>query len=104
MPKGTVYSYYEPCFFRELEIKADAPQNYDNDWLFDSLVGAVKSSGSGDFEEKCTKMELGESVEVDFEYTGRDGMFEDKQLYAVYEKADVEKMITRLQKALQDKE
>jgi hypothetical protein len=100
MPKGTVYSYYEPHFFRELEIKADDPENYDNDWLFDSIVGAVKNNGSGDFSDKCTLMKAGESVEVDFENTSRDGMFEDEQLYAVYEKEDVEKLIARLQQTL----
>lgn len=100
MPKGTVYSYYEPCCFRELEIKADEPGNYENDWLFDSLIGAVKNDSSGDYSEKCTLMEAGDSQEVDFEYTGRDGLFEDEQLYAVYEKEDVEALIKRLQKTL----
>jgi len=45
-------------------------------------------------------MKARESVEVDFENTSRDGMFEDEQLYAVYEKEDVEKLIARLQQTL----
>lgn len=100
MPAGTVYSYYEPCSFRELEIKADEPGNYDNDWLFDSVIGAVANDSSGDFSEKCQRMENGESMPLDFEYTGRDGLFEDEQLFAVYEKEDVEALIKRLQKTL----
>ena len=32
MPAGTVYSYYEPCVFRELEIKADDEGNYEKDY------------------------------------------------------------------------
>lgn len=100
MPKGTVFSYYEPCCFRELEIKADDPGNYENDWLFDSLIGAVHNDNSEEFIENCTRMEKGESMPVDFEYTSRDGLFEDEQLYAVYEKEDVEKLIKRLQETL----
>ena len=103
MPRGTVYSYYEPHVFRELEIKADDSGNYENDWLFDSLVGAVKSDSSENFSQTCESMETGKSAEVDFNYTGRDGLFEDEQLYAVYEKEDVEKLIVRLKEALSAK-
>ena len=41
-------------------------------------------------------MESGESMPVDFEVTSREGLFEEEQLFAVYEKEDVEKLIKRL--------
>jgi len=100
MPQGTVYSDYEPCVFSELYIKADDAGNYENDWLYDELIGAIKSTGSDDFFSKCEEMEAGKSVDVDFESTGRDGLFDDKKLYAIYEKEDVEKLIRRLQQTL----
>jgi len=96
MPAGTLYSEYEPCFFRGLYIKADNPGNYENDWLYDDLIGAVKCSSTDDFLDKCEQMEQGASVEADFENTGRDGMFDDEQLYGIYEKDDVKKLIERL--------
>lgn len=99
MPMGTVYSLYEPCIFRELLIKADQPKNYENDWLYDSLIGAIEPSDAYDTFTLCEEMEKGNSVPMDFEYTGRDGMFDDKQLYAIYEKEDVEKLIKRLELA-----
>jgi hypothetical protein len=100
MPVGTVYSRYEPCVFSELYVKADDAGNYENDWLYDALIGAVKTNSSEEFIEKCELMEKGESHDVDFESTGRDGLFDDEQLYAIYEKVDVEKLIARLQLAL----
>ena len=100
MPQGTVYSNYNPCIFTELYIKADDAGNYENDWLYDGLLGAIESTGSDDFFAKCEEMEQGKSVSVDFEYTGRDGLFDDKKLYAVYEPEDVAKLIERLQKTL----
>jgi hypothetical protein len=100
MPQGTVYSNYEPCVFSELYIKVDDDGNYKNDWLYDGLIGAIKSTGSDDFFARCEEMEAGKSVDVDFEYTGRDGLFDDKKLYAIYEKQDIEKLIKRLQQTL----
>lgn len=96
MPAGTIYSEYKPCVFHGLYIKADNPGNYENDWLYDDLIGAVKCNSSEDCSGKCEQMENGASIEVDFENTCRDGMFDDKQLYAIYEKDDVKKLIERL--------
>jgi len=100
LPIGTVFSYYEPCVFRDLLIKVSDDKQWPTDFLYDDLIGAVKNKGSDDFSEKCRRMELGESLPVDFEYTGREGLFEDEQLFAVYEKDDVEQLIKRLQNTL----
>jgi hypothetical protein len=37
---------------------------------------------------------------MDFEYEGRDGLFEEGQLFAVWEKADVASLIERLRRCL----
>lgn len=97
-PKGTVFSYYDPSYFTELNIKDSGPE-YEVDFTFSDLVGAVESHSSQDFAEKCEQMERGASLPVDFEISGREGLFDDKLLYAVYEKNDVEKLIKRLQEA-----
>lgn len=98
MPAGTVWSYYEPCVYRGLHIKDDDPSD-SPDFLYSDLIGAVENTSSGDFYEKSTRMEKGESLPVDFEATGREGWFDDNQLYAVYEKDDVKKLIERLKDA-----
>ena len=95
-PIGTVFSYYEPQSFRELMIKQSDLSGWESDFLYDNIIGALESKSSSEYFDKCDKMEAGESVPVDFEATSRDGLFEEKQLFAVYEKEDVEKLIKRL--------
>ena len=104
-PIGTVFSYYEPTIFHELMIKAsDLSQRWETDFLYDPIIGAVKNVSSEDFALKCEQMEKGESMLMDFEYTGREGLFDQEQLFAVYEKGDVEKLIKRLQETLLQKQ
>ena len=99
MPEGTLFSYYEPCSFTGLHIK-DTGYDKDNpDFSMSDLIGAVQNDSSEDFQKKCELMEYGESMPVDFEFSGREGLFDEKLLYAVYEKEDVEKLINRLIKA-----
>lgn len=96
LPAGTVFSYYEPCFFRDLYIKDSEPDEMAPDFSISSLVGAVKHDSSNEFGKVCDQMENGESKPVDFEYSGREGFFNDNQLIAIYEKEDVKKLIARL--------
>ena len=96
-PSGTVWSYYEPCIFNGLHIKDSEPFDGFLDFVVSDLIGAVRHVSSEDFVVKCEQMEAGESLPVDFELTGREGMFDDKQLFAIYEKVDIENLITRLQ-------
>ncbi len=98
MPQGTVWSYYEPCVYQGLFIKDDNPSDAP-DFLCSDLIGAIDNNSSGDFIDKSERMENGESLPVDFEMTGREGMFDHLQLFAVYEKEDVAKLIERLQNA-----
>jgi hypothetical protein len=96
LPAGTVWSYYEPCVFHDLYIKDSEPEPDYPDFSNSSLVGAFEW-GSGDYHsEGCGRMEKGESLPVDFEFSGREGMFDDKQLFAVYEPSDVDLLIKRL--------
>ena len=100
MPSGTVFSYYEPCVFRELNIKDCNPEPDYPDFTMSLLIGAIEHSNSDDYGENCERMELGESIGMDLEFSGREGLFDDGQLYAVYEKEDVEKLIARLKETL----
>ena len=100
LPIGTVWSYYEPSCFRELNIKASDLSEWENDFLFDPLIGEIENKGSDDFSIKCDKMEGGESFPMDFDQTGREGLFDQEQLFAIYEEEDVKKLVARLQKTL----
>lgn len=100
LPAGTVFSYYYPCVFRGLYIKDSIPEPDYPDFSMSDLIGAVQNVSSEDWQVKCDQMELGASVPVDFESSGREGLFDDKLLYAIYEKEDVENLIKRLQETL----
>ena len=101
LPANTLFSYYTPQVFDELEIKCCSPEyGWKNDYLHDTIIGAIENDSSTDLNEKVRIMEMGGSVESDFEYTGRNGMFEPSTMYLIYEKKDVVKLIDRLKKCL----
>jgi len=97
-PPGTVYAKYEPCFFGPLLIKGDS---LPNDFGYQQIADAIDCTGSGDFADKLFfAQENGESIPMDFDCQGRDGLFDDDQLFAVFDRVDVEQLIARLKDAL----
>jgi len=96
MPKGTIFSKYEPCIFNGLMIK-DATIEFD--YFYQDLIGNIDANSTGDFFDKCEAAK-NKSVELDFNCTARDGLYEKNQLFAIYEKKDVENFIERLQETL----
>lgn len=103
LPVGTVFSYYTPCYFRDLLIKGSAPNEWHNDFLVTNLIGAVENNSSDEFVDSCEKMEKGERFDTDFESYGREGLFDDNQLFAIYEKEDVIKLVRTLQETYESK-
>ena len=100
LPAGTVFSYYEPCVFHDLNIKDSEPNDGSPDFVISGLIGSVAHTSSEEFVENCEKMQRRYSMPVDFELTGREGLFDHEQLFAVYERADVEILIERLKNTL----
>lgn len=98
-PPETLFSYYDPCSFRGLYIKTsdNSPNGYSNDFLYDDLIAPVECNNSSEYLENIELCEKGGSMSLDFEYTDREGLFEYEQLFAIYEKEDVKKLIKRLQ-------
>lgn len=96
MRKEVLYSKYEPCWFDSLSIKGTADNN--NDFTCLSIADALECQSSEDFWEtlKIAEQE-GHSISMDFDCFARDGLFEDKQLFAVWEKQDVLLLIEKLE-------
>jgi len=92
LPKGTVYSKYSPCVFEGLMVKEN--NSGEIDWYYQSLIGNL--TDYNEFFEKCHSYK-GESIELDFDIIGRDAMYDKGQLFAVYEKKDIENFIKCLQ-------
>ena len=98
MPEGTLFSKYEPCVFGALQIKGDS---LSNDFCVQQIADSVKCSGSDElFNILFAAKETGDSFEMDFEVEGRDGLFEDEQLFAVWEAKDVLALVKRLMQTI----
>ena len=98
LPENTLYSKYTPMFFDSLEIKGET---WKCDFLSQSLHDAIECDSSDEMMTLLTDAkEIGTSLEMDFNCQSRDGIFNDDQLFAVWEKRDVEKLINRLMECL----
>lgn len=94
MPEETLYAKYQPCYFEALEIKGET---LSNDFLTQQIVDAIACKDSGEFSDLLHESETtGKSVKFDFDCQGRDGCFDDDQLFAVWERDDVLALIERL--------
>ena len=102
LPPNTVFQKYEPCWFDELEIKMDsAPQT--RDFYAQSVTGQIDCGSCADMFEQLDRAQAsGESVDMHFHTECRDGLFNENQLFAVWERDDVEALIARLQETLSD--
>lgn len=92
-PANTLFSYYEPCVFRGLNIKTTDKTHYENDFVYFGLIGEFNIFDTSEFFKVCEKMENGESVPLSLEETQREGLFDDEQLFLVYEEDDIKKII-----------
>jgi hypothetical protein len=98
MPEGTVFSKYEPCIFSELKIKG--ANCGEDDFLVQEIADAVRmEDGESSFDMFTRVNDLRESVPMDLYCEGRDGLFDQDQLFAVWEDGDVAALISRLQHA-----
>lgn len=102
LPAGTVFSKYSPQNFGDLAIKGNSWPD-SGDFLYQDIACSIDASSSVDFGNKLEDAEeQGASIPMDFERLSRDGLFDDDQLFAVFERADVEALVVRLQSALDD--
>jgi hypothetical protein len=104
MPAGTVYAKYEPCCFGELSIKVGNAGS--NDFVLQGIVGAIKHDSSEEFLDllEAAGKDSSISLEMDFDYTERDGLYDADQLFAVWEQEDVKKLIVRLYRCVTQQE
>lgn len=97
LPEGTIFAKYEPCVVENPQIKGDT---WEVDFLCTDLMFYPKSTGTSSLIAAFDEAERGASVPLEVDGYGRDGCFEDGQLFAVYEKADMEQLIEELQTCL----
>lgn len=95
LPEGTVYCKYTSCgSFYGLEIKCSSADKAD--WIYAPLTGEIDSEDSTDFQNKMFEYERGVEFRFDLDVTQRDGFFEEGQLFAIYDKSDIQQLIDKL--------
>jgi len=101
MPAGTVFMKYEPCIFGDIEMKGNTLPSGPDFWR-SSLTDALELWGDGDspFGRLDEAVASGASLSMDYDSMGRDGLYDEDQLFAVLEKRDVEQLIEKLKEAL----
>lgn len=103
MPEGTIYAKAEslPSLdFGPLEIKGET---IGPDWYVQRLVGDFVGDNDGmEWADSFEAMHKGEERAVDLDIVCRDGLFDDDQLFAVFDKADAESLLARIATALQE--
>lgn len=99
-PKDTVYHEYGAIGqFGPLSIKGVTLQHdgENADWYFKELYGDLDIDDWNDEHEKYDQLKSnGEEFAFDFEIVSRDGMFDVDRMYAVYDVADIARLISKL--------
>jgi hypothetical protein len=94
LPKGTLFTFYTPCYFEGLCVKQCDPGEWGVDFLYDDLIAPI------DVDDPCatlSKLSVGDQVPVTYdEITTRDGAFEENQLFAVYSTDEIQRLILKL--------
>jgi hypothetical protein len=101
LPSGTVYMKFRPHVFDEICMKGRSMKddfNYLN--LTNEIECEVSMESIDKLERACRDSSF--SFGLDFDCFGRDGLYDTNQLFAVYEKRDLEGLINRLQQCLKD--
>lgn len=97
LPENTLYFKYEPDYLHSFGIKMDTIQSREDgraiDWFYQDL-----EYPSYDVEAKMRA--VGETIRLDFACQGRDGCFDQDQLFAVFEPGEVQDLIDRLRECL----
>jgi len=95
LPEGVVFMKYVPCCPEELSVKGET---WDDDFLASGIVFDILCSGSEDMVQILAKAEHDSSfsVDLDLDIKGRDGCFNEDQLFAVYEQKDIDGLIEKL--------
>lgn len=87
MPAGTMYAKGEPWAFDGIHVRGDTMPN-GNDWDCAQLAW-IDSDDSGQAVDRLDDMlENGASYPMDASY-GRDGCFNEADLFLVFERADL---------------
>lgn len=89
LPAGTIFAKGQPMYFESLSVKGDS---LPNDFIYRQLVWFESHGDTKDEYDQGRRydamVENGASFPINDAY-GRDGCFDDDDLFLVYEEADL---------------
>ena len=99
LPVGTLFSKYQPIVLENLCIKGESILE-TKDFYFQSLNDSIECSSSEEFHDLFMLADKnGIDLLMNFHYEHRDGMYDEKQLFAVFVTRDFEQLLDRLKEA-----
>lgn len=99
LPEGTVYVKFDPVIFDELSVKESSISNLD--WIYSPIVNVDAIDSTDIYGITNKSLVEGSSFNLDINSTTREGMYDESQLFTVYEKSDVKQLIQKLNESLE---
>lgn len=102
LPPGTVYTKYNSGTCDHLAIKQDNCGS--NDWFYLPLdsINTIDIDCSGELWSRLSDVKPGDTFNIEFDRTSRDGCFDDDEKFFIYTPDDIKKLITTLTNTLKD--
>lgn len=95
LPEGTMY-FEKPkeamaCYFGNLCVKGESLSRdfYEIDLISPDLSPVLNEQ----YWESFERLDKGETLKIDFNYGGRNGMYDDTDMYYVLDKEDVKSLL-----------
>lgn len=93
---GTMY-FEKPkdenaCYFGDLCIKGESLSSHDF-YEIDIISPDLSPILNEQYYESFERLEKGETLKIDFNYGGRNGMYDDTDMYYVLDKEDVKSLL-----------
>lgn len=102
LPSGAIFQKFSPNTFGELEALYES-WGHVNDYISSALTTEVDCDDISEKEDLIeASVDNGESFDMHFYTTVRDASFDSEQKFAVWERKDVEGLIARLQRSLEE--
>lgn len=100
-PAGTLYSKYQPIIMEDLCIKGESLiTESSNDFYYQPLNDSIECHSSEEYHDLFEAAQKhNKSLEMNFNSEYRDGLFDEDQLFAIWEALDLDKLIVRLHQA-----
>jgi hypothetical protein len=101
MPEGFVFQKFEPMIFGDIEVRNEAIQprpEFPGDYYSTELTSRTDCDDDSVF----SAIENGTSFDMSFITQCRDGFYDADEQFAVWERKDVEGLIARLQRSLEE--